>query len=400
MRIKYKKYQSGGSLPAKSGRLSKQERKRLRELRRNQKAQGFKRKSSTGLTSAEAVEKQRLERRRRENVGQDIKKGAITAGALGAAALAAPAVIGALGGGAGAAGAGAAGAGAAGTGTATTGKALLAKGASLIQKGSKAADVIKKAKTIADTAGKFVPKSLQQPEQAEQPESIMDTASSVDFNRGMEGASSPADPVSFMTDMQVIGDLDYNKNPDSARTVGGGKAGNLLSALGDTGLQQGRVTDSPTPLQSIMASPISQDPKAAPEALQAIAASPIAQNIVKADPLAAGKALKDFAGRAGLSALFAEGGKVGDPKKKEAMKLISMNEADYDNNLGDFYNAGEMAKADSVLQTMNNRYKRIVELGYKDEALDSLPYSKLTSLKAYEQLVKEQEAEDKRYQNK
>ena len=45
---------------------------------------------------------------------------------------------------------------------------------------------------------------------------------------------------------------------------------------------------------------------------------------------------------------------------------------------------------------MNNRYKRIVELGYKDKALDSLPYPKLTSMKAYEQLVKEQKAEDNR----
>ena len=116
--------------------------------------------------------------------------------------------------------------------------------------------------------------------------------------------------------------------------------------------------------------------------------------------VAATKKLKD-AGKKRMSKggkmmpIYKNGGKVGDPKKKEAMKLIALNEGDYDNNLGDFFRAGEMAKADSVLKVMNDRYKRIVELGYKEEALDSLPYDKLKTLEDYKKLVEEQRAEEK-----
>ena len=121
--------------------------------------------------------------------------------------------------------------------------------------------------------------------------------------------------------------------------------------------------------------------------------------------VAATKKLKD-AGKKRMSKggkmmpIYKNGGKVGDPKKKEAMKLIALNEGDYDNNLGDFFRAGEMAKADSVLKVMNDRYKRIVELGYKEEALDSLPYDKLKTLEDYKKLVEEQRAEEKEYEKK
>jgi hypothetical protein len=381
MRTKYKKYQSGGLLPAKSGRLSKQERRRLRELRKNQKAQGFKRKSATGLTSAEAVEKQRLERRRKENVGQDIKKGAIAAGALGAAALAAPAVIGALGGGAGAAGAGAAGAGAAGTGAAATGVGattaagagggLLGKGVSLIEKASKAADVVNQAKNIADTAGKFVPKSLQQ---TEQPESFMNTMDAIandpNFTKfGSTEVSQYAQPAGG--DNVPAMDLDRTS------------VNKLLGVLSD-GSSQEAPEGAPEPLESIMAGRIGlQD--------RLTSSNPRIQEIQNSFMDQVG-GFKPERGLAGLGEVFATGGRVtaGDPKKKEAMKLIALNEGDYDNNLGDFFRAGEMEKADSVRQVMMDRYKRIVDLGYEDEALDSLPYDKLSTFEGYKNLVKQQ----------
>ena len=211
-----------------------------------------------------------------------------------------------------------------------------------------------------------MPKSLQQNEQAEQPENFMNTMDAIanDPNFTKSG-STEVGQYAQPAGGDNVPDMDLDRSA----------VNKLTGALG------GFKGYTPTSIQSIMA-------------------SPIAQNIVKPnlpeDVAKASKALGDFAGKAGLAALFADGGKVGDPKKKEAMKLIAENEADYDNNLGDFFRAGEMAKADSVLQTMNDRYKRIVELGYKDKALDSLPYPKLTSLKAYEQLVKEQEAEDNR----
>lgn len=292
MRTKYKKYQNGGSLPAKSGRLSSQERRRLRQLRREQRAQGFKRKSATGLTSAEAVEKQRLERRRRENVGQDVKRGAIAAGAIGAAALAAPAVIGALGGGAGAAGTGAAattaaGTTAAGTTAAGTGGGLLAKGASLIEKGSKVADVINQAKNTADTAGKFVPKSLQQ---AEQPESLMNT-------------------------MDVIGgdkkfaDFGSTQVGDYALPAGGDDVQRLLSAL-----------------DGAQSSPVA--PEGAPELLESITAGPIGlqDRLTSSDPRVQEMmnshmerlgGFKPERGLAGLGEVFATGGRVKKYKKKK-----------------------------------------------------------------------------------
>ena len=101
-----------------------------------------------------------------------------------------------------------------------------------------------------------------------------------------------------------------------------------------------------------------------------------------------------------MKAVYNEGGMVGDPKKKEAMKLIAQNEGDYDNNLLDFYSEGNMEKADSVRQVMMDRYKRIVELGFKAEADDSLPYDSLKSMKAYEKLAKKQSREDKKYEKK
>jgi hypothetical protein len=282
MRTKYKKYQNGGSLPAKSGRLSSQERRRLRQLRREQRAQGFKRKSATGLTSAEAVEKQRLERRRRENVGQDVKRGAIAAGAIGAAALAAPAVIGALGG-----GAGAAGTGAAATTAAGTGGGLLAKGASLIEKGSKVADVINQAKNTADTAVKFVPKSLQQ---AEQPESLMNT-------------------------MDVIGgdkkfaDFGSTQVGDYALPAGGDDVQRLLSAL--DGAQSSPVAPEGAPelLESITAGPIGlQD--------RLTSSNPRVQEMMNSQMERLG-ALKPERGLAGLGEVFATGGRVKKYKKKK-----------------------------------------------------------------------------------
>ena len=97
-----------------------------------------------------------------------------------------------------------------------------------------------------------------------------------------------------------------------------------------------------------------------------------------------------------MKAVYNNGGKVGDPeKKKEAMKLIALNEADYDNNLGDYFRAGEMAKADSVRKVMMDRFKRIVELGYGKEAEDSLPYNSLTSMNAYSELVQKQREEER-----
>ena len=381
MRTKYKKYQEGGELPAREGRLSGKERRKLRQLRRQVRQGGGNRKSSVGLTAEEANIKNRLENRRRQNVADDFRRG------VNAAAVAA-------------------GAGIVGK---TGGFERLSKKYYDAVKGlrdrKKLVELVKKgAGPIENQSKELVQRALMKPKAG-----IMGTASDVDFNRGVEGATSPADPESFMNTMDVIANDPASVTPDFftgalqtaldhpitdpkfnemgsayldqfAQQAGGDSAANkMLSALGGF---QGRPEDV-TPLQSIIA-------------------SPIAQNIVKPnlpeDIAKASKALGDFAGRAGLGALFEAGGRVkaGDPKKEEAMKLIALNEADYDNNLGDFYNAGEMAKADSVLQTMNNRYKRIVELGYKDKALDSLPYPKLTSMKAYEQLVKEQKAEDNR----
>jgi hypothetical protein len=291
-------------LPAKSGRLSSQERRRLRELRREQKAQGFKRKSATGLTSAEAVEKQRLERRRKENVGQDIKRGAIAAGAIGAAALAAPAVIGALGGGAtatGAAGAGAAGTGAAATGAGATtaagaGGGLLGKGVSLIEKGSKAADVINQAKNIADTAGKFVPKSLQQTEQ----------------------------PESFMNAMDVIGsdkkfaDFGSTEVGQYAQPAGGDNVpamdldrtsvNKLLGVLSDRSSQEA-PEGAPKLLESIMAGPIGlQD--------RLTSSDPRVQEMMNSQMERVG-GFKPERGLAGLGEVFATGGRVKKYKKKK-----------------------------------------------------------------------------------
>lgn len=92
---------------------------------------------------------------------------------------------------------------------------------------------------------------------------------------------------------------------------------------------------------------------------------------------------------------YKNGGKVGDPKKKEAMKLIALNEADFDNNLGDYFRAGEMSKADSVRKVMMDRFNRIVELGYGKLAEDSLPYNSLTSMNAYTELVQKQNEEER-----
>lgn len=97
-----------------------------------------------------------------------------------------------------------------------------------------------------------------------------------------------------------------------------------------------------------------------------------------------------------MKAVYNKGGKVGDPeKKKEAMKLIALNEADYDNNLGDFYREGNMQKADSVRKVMMDRFKRIVELGYGKLAEDSLPYNSLTSMNAYTELVQKQREQER-----
>ena len=94
----------------------------------------------------------------------------------------------------------------------------------------------------------------------------------------------------------------------------------LLSALGGF---QGRsdAPEAPEALESLPPSTIPQGPVGAPTPLQSIMASPIAQNIVKPnlpeDIAKARKALGDFAGKAGLSALFAEGGRVKKYKKKK-----------------------------------------------------------------------------------
>ncbi len=97
-----------------------------------------------------------------------------------------------------------------------------------------------------------------------------------------------------------------------------------------------------------------------------------------------------------MEAVYNEGGKVGDPeKKKEAMKLIALNEADYDNNLGDYFRAGEMREADSVRKVMMDRFNRIVELGYGKLAEDSLPYNSLTSMNAYTELVQKQREQER-----
>ena len=68
-------------------RLSRSERKKLRELRRAQKAKGFKKGSQTGMTAAEAIEKGKLENKRRQARMEDFGKGVVGAavGGLGAA---------------------------------------------------------------------------------------------------------------------------------------------------------------------------------------------------------------------------------------------------------------------------------------------------------------------------
>ena len=94
---------------------------------------------------------------------------------------------------------------------------------------------------------------------------------------------------------------------------------------------------------------------------------------------------------------FDAGRGTGDPKKKEAEKLISINEGEWDNNLLDFYNEGNMAKTDSVRSAMMDRYDQIKKLGYKDLADDSLPYNALTSMQALEKYKKQQAKEEAEY---
>jgi hypothetical protein len=68
-------------------RLSRSERKKLRELRRGQKAKGLKKRSHSGLTAAESIEKRKLENKRRQARMDDFGKGVVGAavGGLGAA---------------------------------------------------------------------------------------------------------------------------------------------------------------------------------------------------------------------------------------------------------------------------------------------------------------------------
>jgi len=68
-------------------RLSKSERQKLRELRRGQKAKGLKKRSHSGLTAAESIEKRKLEGKRSKARMEDFGKGVVGAavGGLGAA---------------------------------------------------------------------------------------------------------------------------------------------------------------------------------------------------------------------------------------------------------------------------------------------------------------------------
>lgn len=362
MRTKYKKYQEGGELPAREGRLSGKERRKLRQLRRQVRQGGGNRKSSVGLTAEEANIKNRLENRRRQNVADDFRRG------VNAAAIAAGAgIIGKAG-------------GFKRLGDAVKGLKENKELVELVKKG--AGPIENKAKGLAQRA-------LMKPKSADQ-ESFMNTMDVIANDpKFAEFGSTKVGQYAQPAGGDNVPDMDADK----------ASVNKLLSALGGF---QGRpdAPEAPEALESLPPSTIPQGPVGAPTPIQSIMASPIAQNIVKPnlpeDVAKASKALGDFAGKAGLAALFADGGKVGDPKKKEAMKLIALNEADYDNNLGDFFRAGEMAKADSVLQTMNDRYKRIVELGYGDKANDSLPYDKLKTLEDYGRLVEEQKAEDNR----
>ncbi len=74
-------------------RLSRSERKRLRELRRGQKAKGFKKKSHLGLTSYHSRNKRKIEAKRRKARGEDFGKAVLAASAVGAGAAMAPAAV-------------------------------------------------------------------------------------------------------------------------------------------------------------------------------------------------------------------------------------------------------------------------------------------------------------------
>ena len=272
MRTKYKKYQSGGLLPAREGRLSGKERRKLRQLRRQVRQDGGNRKSSTGLTAAEANIKNRLENRRRQNVADDFRKG------VNAAAIAAGAgIIGKAG------------------GFEKIGDAV--KG---LKDNEKLVELVKKAAGPIENKGKeLAQRALMKPK--------------------------PADPESFMNVMDVIandpkfaemGSAEVDQFAEPAGVDNVDNVENLLSALGGF---QGRP-EAPEALESLPPSAIPQGPVGAPTPLQSIMASPIAQSIAKPnlpeDVAKAGKALKDFAGKAGLGALFADGGRV-KPQEKE-----------------------------------------------------------------------------------
>lgn len=107
-------------------RLSRSERKKLRELRRGQKAKGLKKRSHSGLTAAESIEKRKLENKRRQARMDDFGKAVIgaAAGGLGAALGGAGAAGAASGAGSGTAGGAAGTAGATGGLTATGGSGM------------------------------------------------------------------------------------------------------------------------------------------------------------------------------------------------------------------------------------------------------------------------------------
>ena len=172
MRTKYKKYQEGGELPAREGRLSGKERRKLRQLRRQVRQGGGNRKSSVGLTAEEANIKNRLENRRRQNVADDFRRG------VNAAAVAAGAgIVGKAG-----------------------GFEKLSDAFKGLKENEKLVKLVKKGAGPVQNKGKeLAQRALMRPKAG-----IMDTASSVDLNRGMEGATSPADPESFMNVMDVI----------------------------------------------------------------------------------------------------------------------------------------------------------------------------------------------------
>ena len=107
-------------------RLSRSERKKLRELRRAQKAKGLKKRSHSGLTAAQSIEKRKLENKRRQARMDDFGKAVIgaAAGGLGAALGGAGAAGAASGAGSGTAGGAAGTAGATGGLTATGGSGM------------------------------------------------------------------------------------------------------------------------------------------------------------------------------------------------------------------------------------------------------------------------------------